>query len=235
MLVEHIESCLRKADRLESNITPEITQMQGMSGLKTRHFYNNICSMEGARYLEIGVWKGSSLCSAMCGNSMKVVAIDNFSEFSGGVYGNPRGEFLTNFEKYKGDNDATFIDADCWTIDPKSFGTTFNIYMYDGNHTETSHYEALNHYIECLADEFIYLVDDWNCSHIRDGTLNAIKENKLDIVFQKEIFTSGNPGIQQGHNDWHNGISIFVLKSHRTTVSEQQIDNLEKSPELLHS
>lgn len=211
-MIEHIQLCLDNAEKFQSNITPEIADMQGMSGLKTRHFYNNICSMKDARYLEIGVWKGSSLCSAMCGNSMKAVAIDNFSEFSGGPYGNPRQDFLTNYEKYKGDNDTTFIDADCWTVDPSSLGMKFNVYMYDGNHTETSHYQALNHYMECLDDAFIYLVDDWNCSHIRDGTLDSIKQNKLEILFQKEIFTPGNPGLGRHNNMWHNGISIFVLK-----------------------
>lgn len=211
-LVEHIESCLSGAHQHQSNITPEVAHMVGMSGLKTRHFYNNLCSMKDARYLEIGVWKGSSFCSALCGNSMRAVAIDNFSEFSGTVFGNPRDEFLANYEKHKGSNDAKFIEGDCWSIDPTSLGTSFNIYMYDGNHTETSHYEALNHYLPCLDDEFIYLVDDWNCEHIRDGTLNAIKENGLEVFYQKEYFTERNPGIQKGDNDWHNGISIFVLK-----------------------
>ena len=28
--------------------------MEGMSGKKPRHFYNNVCSMNDARYLEIG-------------------------------------------------------------------------------------------------------------------------------------------------------------------------------------
>ena len=36
-----------------------------MTGIKTRHFYNNILNTDDARYLEIGAWKGSSICSAM--------------------------------------------------------------------------------------------------------------------------------------------------------------------------
>ena len=36
----------------------------------------------------------------------------------------------------------------------------FNIYMYDGNHSEDSHFKALDHFFPCLDDEFIYLVDD---------------------------------------------------------------------------
>ena len=45
--------------------------------VKKQDIYNNICSMKDARYLEIGTWKGSSICSAMCNNKMTCLAIDN--------------------------------------------------------------------------------------------------------------------------------------------------------------
>jgi hypothetical protein len=201
-IIEHINKSLEKTNKLQSKITPEILEMDGMSGKKTRHFYNNICSMNDARYLEIGVFKGSSICAAMCNNNMTCLAIDNWSEFGG-----PKSEFLTNFNKFKGNNNAKFIEKNCWDVDVSTLGT-FNIYMYDGNHTETSHYQALNHYLPCLDNIFIYLVDDWNWDNVRTGTMKGIKDTNCEIMYQKEIFTeSNNPS-----NDWHNGISIFVLK-----------------------
>jgi hypothetical protein len=81
--------------------------------------------------------------------------------------------------------------------------------MYDGNHTETSHFQALNHYLSCLDDEFIYLIDDWNWKPVRNGTIRSIKDNKCEILYQKVIRTTGHGG---QNSDWHNGISIFVLK-----------------------
>jgi hypothetical protein len=203
-LVFHIESSLRKTDDHNSNLTGvnQILKMEGMSGKKTRHFYNNICSMDDARYLEIGTWKGSSLCSAMYGNRMTCVAVDDWSEMWG-----PKEEFMSNFNKFKGDNNATFIEKNCWDIDPNTIGK-FNIYMYDGNHTTTSHFQALSHYLPCLDNEFIYLVDDWNWENVRNGTMDSIKKNNLRVLYQKWIHTPGN----HPRNDWHNGISIFVLK-----------------------
>ena len=138
----------------------------------------------------------------MCNNKMTGVAIDNWSGFGG-----PKTEFLENFNKFKGNNNATFIEKNCWDIDVNTIGK-FNIYMYDGKHTEDSHYQALNYYLPCLDDEFIYLVDDWNLSEVRDGTLNSIKDTNCKILYQKEIYTPSN----NNQNDWHNGISIFVLK-----------------------
>jgi hypothetical protein len=205
-LINHIENCLENANNYKSKITTEILSMEGMSGKKTRHFYNNICSMNDCRYLEIGTWMGSSICSAMCNNNMTCVAIDNWSEFGG-----PKDEFLINFNKFKGNNNATFIEKNCWDIDVNNIGK-FNIYMYDGNHTKTSHFQALNYYMPCLDDEFIYLVDDWNWSDVRTGTLESIEANNCKILYKNEIFCNDHPGIQRSINDWHNGICIFVLK-----------------------
>ena len=204
-LIDHIENSLIKTNNYESKITDEILKMEGMSGRKTRHFYNNICSMENARYLEIGCWKGSSLCSAMCNNRMSCLGIDNWLTLGG-----PKQDFINNFIKFKGSNNASYIEKNCWEIDVSTIGK-FNIYMYDGNHTETSHYQALNHYYSCLDDEFIYLVDDWNWEKVKTGTLNSIQDNKLKIEFKKEFFTDKDPGVQQSNNDWHNGLCIFVL------------------------
>jgi len=51
---------------------------------------------------------------------------------------------------------------------------------------------------------------------VRDGTIKSIKDNKLTILYQKEIITSykGNHARPSGINsDWHNGISIFELSN----------------------
>jgi hypothetical protein len=36
-----VEDAYNKAERYESKITEDIIKMHGMSGTKTRHFYNN--------------------------------------------------------------------------------------------------------------------------------------------------------------------------------------------------
>ena len=68
-----IEKSFRNAESNISKITNDIITMDGMSGTKTRHFYNNLLNTNDARYLEIGTYKGSSVCSAMCGNKAKIV------------------------------------------------------------------------------------------------------------------------------------------------------------------
>lgn len=208
-LIEHVEESFERAEVCQSKLNEAVLSMPGMSGKKTRHLYNNLASMDDARYLEIGVWKGSTLCSAMFENEMTCVGIDNWSEFRG-----PKDEFANNFAHHKGKNNASFIESDCWNVDPSVLGS-FNIYMYDGHHTEESHYKALNHFLPCMDDEFIFIIDDWNWLNVREGTLKSIEDNNMEILFQKEIRTSedNNHAKSAGaQSDWHNGISVFVLK-----------------------
>jgi hypothetical protein len=209
-LKQHVVNAFENAQRGISKVTHEILCMHGMSGKKTRHFYNNLLNMEDARYLEIGVWKGSSVCSAMCNNKAEVVCMDNFSQFGG-----PKEEFLMNFNRFRGENNATFIEADCFTVDTSKL-PKFNIYMYDGNHSHENHYNALMHYYNCLDDMFVFIVDDWNWESIRTSTMESIKKLNLNILYSNELRTTndnthpeeGDPG----KDAWHNGIYFAILQ-----------------------
>jgi hypothetical protein len=204
-----VETAFENAEKHVSKITKDIIGMDGMSGTKTRHFYNNLLNTNDARYLEIGTWKGSSVCSAMCGNKAKIVCIDNWSEFGG-----PKQEFLNNFEKFKGENDATFIESDCFKVDTSKL-SKFNIYMFDGNHEEQSHYNALVHFYSCLDDTFIFIVDDWNWKNVRDGTKKSIQKLNLKVLYEKEIRLTTNDchtPEQEAKDTWWNGIYVAILQ-----------------------
>jgi hypothetical protein len=208
--IDHVTKSMKDATLKISKITPDILNMEGMSGMLTRHFYNNIMSMDDARYLEIGTWKGSSVCSAMCNNKATVVCIDNWSEFGG-----PKQEFLENFEKFKGDNNARFIESDCFAVDVTTL-PKFNVYMFDGNHDEDSHYKALVHFYDRMDDDFIFIVDDWNWEKVRNGTLNSFKQLNVEILYETEVRTtfddSHPPWGSNQQLAWHNGIYVAVIR-----------------------
>jgi len=228
---QHVINAFENAENDISKITNDILTMDGMTGKKTRHFYNNLLTMKDARYLEIGTWKGSSVCSAMCRNKATVVCIDNWSEFGG-----PKDEFLTNFNTYKGENNALFIEQDCYTVDTSQL-PKFNIYMYDGNHSEDSHYKALLHYYDCLDDTFIFMVDDWNWQDVRKGTLDSINKLNLHIVYEKEIrLTSDNSHTPQpeASNTWWNGIYVAVLMKKPTITFNSDNFSIFDSRDILN-
>jgi len=208
--IDHVNNSLINALQNKSNITSEILAIDGLSGSKTRHFYNNLLTLPDSRYLEIGTYKGSTVSSAMYNNSASVVCIDNWSEFGINIQ-----EFMKNFNTFKGKNNATFIEKDCWTVDPTTL-IKFNIYMYDGNHSQDSHYFAIAHFMPCLDDLFIYIVDDWNWKHVRDGTMNAISDLNIKIHHKKEIIVPEDPAIWPDRDGWWNGIAIFILEKPQT-------------------
>ncbi len=185
--------------------------MDGMSGIYTRHFYNNLLNIEDARYLEIGTWLGSSVCSVMYGNKANIVCIDNWSQFSGPA---TKYQFLENLERFKGDNNVSFIEQDCFSVDVSRL-PKFNIYMYDGEHRYEDQYNALKYYINVLDDIFIYVVDDWNDNYVRNGTNDVIKDLNLKIIYEKEVrLTQDNSHTPQpqAKNTWWNGMYVAVLQ-----------------------
>lgn len=205
---KHIEESFTHAQNNQSKLPLEILEMQGHSGVKTRHLYNNLCSLHGINYLEIGLFSGSTFFSSMFGNKLNCTGIDNWS-----LNPDVKTQFEQNLNKYKGTNNVKYVEKDCFEVDVSSLGK-FDIYLYDGDHSSESHEKGLTHYIECMNESFIYIVDDWNWISVRNGTEAAINKLGLVVSTKKEIRTTLDnthafPKCQQ--SDWHNGICVYEL------------------------
>jgi Methyltransferase domain len=209
-LVSQVESALDAAV-MQANIEPTgIYAIQGMSGKKYRFFINRLIgTLPDARYLEVGSWAGSTLCSAIHGNRVRAVAIDNWSEFGG-----PKDVFLAHLRLFKRPGaDVTFIEADFRNVDYRTLGP-FNVYLFDGPHEEKDQYDGLSLALPALDNRFVFIVDDWNWDRVRRGTFAAIEACGLTMAFSAEIRTTvDNTHPQQafGQSDWHNGYFIAVL------------------------
>lgn len=207
--ITHLEKCIENAENGISKLNDFVLNMEGMTGKKTRHFYNNLLTLEDSRYLEIGTWKGSSVCSAILNNNANAVCIDTWEGFGG-----PFQEFVNNFEKCKGSNNARYIRSDCWKVDLNTIGK-FNMYMFDGEHDYNSHYKSISHYIDNLDDTFVFIVDDWNIDTVRDATNASIKDLNLNKLWEKEIrltFDNSHTPHDIARESWWNGIYISVLQ-----------------------
>ena len=109
---------------------------------------------------------------------------------------------------------AQFIENNCYNVDV-SVLPKFNIYMYDGNHTNQSHYNALLHYYNCLDDIFIFIVDDWNWKDVRDGTVDSIQKLNLKVMYEKEIRLTWDNSVTpepELSKNWWNGIYVAILQ-----------------------
>ena len=195
----------------ESKLVDSVLTMPGMSGQRYRKLINKLVELTpDARYLEIGSWAGSTACSAMYGNTCKLLCIDNWSEFGG-----PKETFHQNIDIYGNDNvDFNYIENDYETVDYSQTGK-YNIYLFDGPHKEHEQYAGISITQEALEDTYTLIVDDWNWDFVRNGTLNAIKDLNQTIVSSVSIRSSDNnihPAIHGPESDWHNGYFIAVIK-----------------------
>lgn len=206
-LINHVKNSIAHAQKGISKLNYNALSLEGMSSPKVRHLLNNLCSLPDASYLEIGVWKGSTLIAALLGNTITLsdaIAIDNWSEFQG-----PHNIFKANVSRFLPENSVRFYDQDCFAIDlTKSFNKPINIYFYDGNHTAESQRLAFTYYNDIFADVFIAIVDDWNHEPARIGTRQAFEELKYTVLFE-EILPANYNGDTQ---NWWNGLYVAVIK-----------------------
>lgn len=191
-----------------------ILDLEGMSGRRYRLFVNSLLSgLQDARYLEIGPWTGSTFCSAIYGNVLRAVAIDNWSEFGG-----LRETFFANLSRFRGkDAQIEIVEKDFREVDFTKLGR-FNVYFFDGPHQEQDHFDGLRLALPALDERFVFIVDDWNWNSVRSGTLSAIDKCGLSVEFSISVRTTlddthpDHDGFNAKVTDWHNGYFIAVLK-----------------------
>jgi len=76
---EFVGACLKMSDGERSKLTDSERELYGQSSIKLKTFLNNVCSKDNTRYLELGVYRGSTIISAMYGNkTLQAVGIENF-------------------------------------------------------------------------------------------------------------------------------------------------------------
>jgi hypothetical protein len=205
-----VRTAFERALANEGKVSPEILGLRGMSGKKYRKFINNLLEViRDPRYLEIGVWQGSTFCSAIFENEVTATCVDNWSEFEG-----PFDKFLTNLAKFKGKSRVTFIEKDYREVDFHHLGF-FNVYLFDGPHEYQDQFDAVMMADPALDPSFVLIVDDWNWEEVRTGTMDAIREREYLIDYMIEVRTTRDnqlPYLRAENSDWHNGYFIGALR-----------------------
>jgi hypothetical protein len=208
-----VETALETALACAGALSPDVLAIEGMSGRKYRRFINAlVAQMPDARYLEVGVHKGSTACAAVYGNAVTATLIDNWSQFGGDQ---ARFEFNRNIASVVSpDTKLKLIEQDFRAVVPASLGA-HNVYLFDGPHSEADQYEGITLMQPALDDAHVLIVDDWNWPEVRAGTLSAITNLKSTLSLRLEIRTTADdshPLIGTNHSDWHNGYFVACVR-----------------------
>lgn len=160
MTVEHIENSIAKALKGESNLSQEQLNVRGFSTPTIRHMFSNLCDIEGT-YLEIGLFCGATFVSSFNKN-LTAIGIENHSQdFSEGfdlVKKELKDNVDANVDKAK---EVHVHYADCFAMDKSLLPDNIDIYFFDGFHSFETQSKALPHFIDKMANKFIWVVDDF--------------------------------------------------------------------------
>ncbi len=217
-LIKHIDDSIEWGKLEVSKLTQDILDIHGITSNKVRCLLNNICNIDGAKYLEVGVFRGATFCSAIYGNDIFATGIDNFmspnlmprgiSQKLGNYYKHniditPQEEFISNVKKYGDINKISVYKTDYQSFDFQSL-TNYDIIFYDGETKFHDQYIALTNMLPIFSDETILIMDDWNWD---SGALEKFLDNNhLHVLHSKELFTSG-----EDSQDFWNGLGIFLI------------------------
>jgi hypothetical protein len=221
--VKKVKESLSLANQYQSKLSPQVLGLEGMTGLKTRHFYNNLLGGDtNLNYLEIGTWRGSSFISSMYRNlNVKGYAVDDFNPNYGGT--NMGVLNLELFKKntqeclYAGEKFETII-SEFYQFDPLSV-PKIDTYLYDGDHIEHFQYNAFKRIFPCFADICVVIIDDYNALEVQSGTDKALKEFGKEIPFkviheEKIVYTTdgSHTPLEKAQIEFWNGIYVAVLE-----------------------
>ncbi len=226
--VDWMKKCIFRAINYKSRLDPFCLSIDGMSSYGTRHLLNNVLSYEKPlRYLEIGSWKGSTFCSAICNNDVEAVSIDNFSEFTkmslNGDSGNAKDCFHKNLKTVLALSvpkpRVTCLEKDAFSVDVSLLGK-FDVYFYDGEHSYDSQYKAFTYFDSCLNDVCIIFVDDYNVNpeknmDVANATEKAFNDLGYKIKHDWVLVTRDSDDIGQARDQWWNNVYIAIIEKEK--------------------
>ena len=192
----------------------------GLSSARVRHFLNNLCSQEGAVYLEVGVYAGSTFCAAIQNNDMVAAyANDDWSQpnlqparegLEVPLYDVDVNTFVQNLqENITTDSlefDVQVLKGDSSQLGKKDFKHDVNIIFYDGDNSEKKMLEFFRNMLEYTAKVFTLVIDDANIEENVKITKTWVKEHGIKIMYERELLND-----QEDANMWWNGLYVLVL------------------------
>lgn len=209
-----IKEAIRKADQFQSKLSAEALTVPFLGSLKIRALLNNLGEL--ATYVcDIGCHKSGSMTSMLYGNNniKSATAIDSWaSDETNEDKAYP--QFITNTQKFKSaTTELNVIVGDCWEVDLALIPNKIDLYSYDAGHSRTDQRDALLYYKDALADEFIFVCDDWAYQEVKEGTLDGIEEGGYEILFQQELLNPEGSTEEDHLNDhWWRSYAVFLLK-----------------------
>lgn len=189
-----------------------LVEVEGLSSPRVCNLLNRLVATLGPdeAYLEIGTWKGLTLCSAALGNAGKqCYACDKFrfwGEFTGPGFLAKRALYR-NVARYKpGSAEVHFFHTTSKELFARKLvPPKVRVYFYDGDHSYEGTYHGVVAAAPLLTRASVLLMDDWNDPVIRKATYDGLRDAGLSIDWERSL--EGD----HSTDGWWNGLGVFHL------------------------
>ena len=192
----------------------------GLSSARVRHFLNNLCSQEGAVYLEVGVYAGSTFCAAIQNNDMVAAyANDNWSQpnlqparedIELPIHDVTVDTFVDNLQHNVAtdslDFDIQVLKGDSSQLGKKDFKHDVNIIFYDGDNAEHKMVEFFNQMLIFTDKVFTLVIDDANVEQNVAITKGWVEKQQLRVLYERELLND-----IEDDKMWWNGLYVLVI------------------------
>ena len=208
--IELVLTSIEKAARGDSEFVEEGYKYQGLSSNIVRHFLNNLLSKPDAIYMELGVHAGSTFFAATMNRDVESFAVDDYSEEDISPFRDEVNVEIDNPKKifFNGLGEKQyFCPKSIQDLTPKNIHKQPNIIFYDADHDPQAQYDNLTFLIPAFANKFILVIDDANFMGVVQAAEFFVKENNLNLLFERKILTK----VPEDPNGWWNGIHVMVL------------------------
>lgn len=216
--IDRILTSIEKSSRGESKFDQDSFDVEGLSSNRVRHLLNNLCSYKDVKYLEVGVFNGSTFCAAIQNNDVTAYACDSWEEenikpYRDDIEWNTESGsidiFIDNVKKYWSDNsNIAVLNGDIRGITEDNVNDKINLIFYDANHDPDVQTQCLDTILNFTDDEFILILDDANFEGVVESIREFINSKKLHCVFERVLLTEE----LEDKTSWWNGIYLAVLK-----------------------
>jgi hypothetical protein len=164
-----------------------------LTGRYVRNILNTVCS-DVSSYLEIGLYRGGTFEAALYGNSVFALGVDDWSQNWGP--NSSRDEFYNRMNSVRGNNTVEIREKSCWDV---MVSGPFDAYFFDGPHGYQDQYDALVKFYSAMADDFIYIVDDYDEVKSPE-VVRAVKDSLVDLKVEilSEYYFPASDGFHEG-------------------------------------
>ena len=198
-VVEHVKNAFSAAEADNSKLDDSVLNINGVTGRKTRMFYNNLGNTsEPIVLIDVGTKNGSSTASFLKNNdNIKACVIDDWT------HGGSSEELINTVNSSKLTNIVSKPETVDISLLPKA-----NVVVYDNFYFDGELMRGIQKLSNVFADVCVLIVDDWNAIGVVQQTYSVLSSIDYTVVYENGVKT--NYDSEAAATYW-NGIGVFVL------------------------